>query len=418
MPKKNIFTWAEGAELEDHSKKKHEILRNYLLKYLSIRCQIRNAEKFRFAFIDGLCGGGRYKCGSPGSPLIVLESLLETASSLNLIRQSENTKPIVLEAHLYFNDIDAEAIEKLKNEIAHLASTCSQHEYLDTHINFSSCAFNDFYPLVKDSLISNKLRSVFFNLDQGGNSLVDFSILKDIMCSWPNPEILFTFMIETITSYLSTEQSKSTVRLPGECEVEVYELLKNSSELINKKEWLGKTERIVYELLRSYCQYLSPFSINNSDGWRYWLLHFANNYRARQAYNDTLHSENVTQAHFGRSGLKMLSYESSSEGQLYLFDENSRQQSLKELENDIPELISGSGDAMTVDEFFFQIYSETPAHSDDIQTALINAPDIEIITTNGGSRRKSNTIHTTDTIKLSPQKSFFELFNNPLDENE
>lgn len=96
---------------------------------------------------------------------------------------------------------------------------------------------------------------------------------------------------------------------------------KTPDALISRKDWLGTAERIVYNAFRLYAPFHSPFSINNSDGWRYWLIHFSKSYRARQVYNNILHDNASLQAHFGRSGLNMLSYDSQhDEGMLYLFD--------------------------------------------------------------------------------------------------
>jgi hypothetical protein len=75
--------------------------------------------------------------------------------------------------------------------------------------------------------------------------------------------------------------------------------------LMSQKDWLGTAEKIVFDAIRLCAPYGRPFSINNPGGWRYWLIHFANAYRARQVYNNILHDNASLQAHFGRSGLNM-----------------------------------------------------------------------------------------------------------------
>ncbi len=69
------YQWADGAVLEDHSRRKHKILREYFHRYLTVRCQIPQQTKFRLAVIDGFSGAGRYECGSAGSPVIFIEEL-------------------------------------------------------------------------------------------------------------------------------------------------------------------------------------------------------------------------------------------------------------------------------------------------------------------------------------------------------
>ena len=41
-----LYDWVTGATLEDHSRRKHKILREYFLSYLEVRCQIPTAIPF------------------------------------------------------------------------------------------------------------------------------------------------------------------------------------------------------------------------------------------------------------------------------------------------------------------------------------------------------------------------------------
>lgn len=77
---------------------------------------------------------------------------------------------------------------------------------------------------------------------------------------------------------------------------------------------------------------------------------------------------------------------------------------------DIPRLVSDAGDAMSVMEFYESIYNITPAHADDVHAAIIENPDLEVITPAGGERRKANTIAADDIIKVKNQRSFFPMF--------
>ncbi len=180
---------------------------------------------------------------------------------------------------------------------------------------------------------------------------------------------------------------------------------------MGKNTWLGAAERLVFGTFERCAPFVSPFSINNPTGWRYWLIHFANSYRARQVYNNVLHRNSSDQAHFGRSGLNMLSYNPDQEdGSLYLFDASGREDARTQLISDIPRLISHSGDALGVSEFYESIYNATPAHTDDIHEAIIENPDVEVLTPAGGERRNAHTIGIGDILKLKRQKSFFPMF--------
>ena len=55
---KKQYEWVGGAEIQDHSKRKHKILREYVFDYLTVRCKLPQQERFRLAIVDGFAGGG------------------------------------------------------------------------------------------------------------------------------------------------------------------------------------------------------------------------------------------------------------------------------------------------------------------------------------------------------------------------
>ena len=88
------YDWAAGATLEEHSRRKHEILRGYFFDYLTVRCQLPQQSRFRLAIIDGFAGGGRYRCGTAGSPLIFLEELKKATEFVNGRRAAQGFDPV------------------------------------------------------------------------------------------------------------------------------------------------------------------------------------------------------------------------------------------------------------------------------------------------------------------------------------
>jgi len=124
-----------------------------------------------------------------------------------------------------------------------------------------------------------------------------------------------------------------------------------------------------------------------------------------------LHLNSSMQAHFGRSGLHMLSFDPTDDANaLYLFDISGRAEAKKQLLEDIPRLVSDFGDAVGMSEFYGSIYNMTPAHMDDVHAAIVENPDLEVITELGGERRKANTIGSGDTLRMKQQRSFFPVF--------
>lgn len=98
------YEWVDGAKLQDHSKRKHKILREYVFDYLTVRCTLPQQERFRLAVVDGFAGGGRYQCGTSGSPLIFIEELKRASEAVNTLRMGRGLAPIEIECLLVFND--------------------------------------------------------------------------------------------------------------------------------------------------------------------------------------------------------------------------------------------------------------------------------------------------------------------------
>jgi len=405
------YEWADGATLEDHSRRKHKILREYFAEYLTVRCKLPQQERFRLAIVDGFAGGGRYQCGTAGSPLIFVEELKRAIETVNVQRAAQGMGLIEIECLLILNDHNRDAIEALKANIAPLQAEIVENvSKLHLRIVYLTEAFEVVYPQMKALLDQGRYRNVLFNLDQCGHSHVQRQTLLDIMRSYHSVEIFYTFAIEALVSFL---QKSDPVQLAAQ--LRPFDIdathLGTLNGAMSKSNWLGAAERLVFETFRTCAPFVSPFSINNPDGWRYWLIHFGNFYRARQVYNNILHENSSAQAHFGRSGLNMLSYDPSHEdGSLYLFDLSGREAAKTQLLTDIPKLISGSGDVIGVGDFYESIYNSTPAHTDDVHSAIIENPDVEVITPAGGERRKANTIAVGDMLKLKPQTSFYPMF--------
>jgi three-Cys-motif partner protein len=105
------YGWQDGAILEEHSKRKHKILREYFSRYMDVRCQLPQRGRFRLAVAEGFSGAGRYRCGSPGSPLIFIEELKAATDRFNIRRSAEGLKPIEIECLLLCNDADPDVTE-------------------------------------------------------------------------------------------------------------------------------------------------------------------------------------------------------------------------------------------------------------------------------------------------------------------
>jgi three-Cys-motif partner protein len=405
------YSWKSGATLEDHSKRKLKILREYFARYLDVRCQRPQQTRFRLAIVEGFSGGGHYVCGTAGSPIIFIEELRAAAEQFNLKRASEGMALLDIECLLVLNDEDRDAIEVLKTNVEPLlAAAKADVPRLHLQIKYLNKPFEDAYLEIK-GLLDGRYGNVLVNLDQYGHSQVERNTITDIVATFASAEIFYTFSISSLLAFLPKSDSESLtaqLKFLGVIPADISSL---DGRLISNKAWLGAAERFVFASFQRCATYVSPFSINNPDGWRYWLIHFANNYRARQEYNNVLHQNSSAQAHFGRSGLHMLSFDPAHDSNaLYLFDTSGRTEAKKQLSEDIPRLVAKFGDAVGVSEFYRSIYNMTPAHMDDVHAAIIENQELEVITERGGERRKANTIELGDTLRIKQQRSFFPIF--------
>lgn len=403
------YDWPGGAELGEHSKRKHKILREYFSKYLKVRCRIPQQARFRIAIVDGFCGAGRYAANHPGSPLIFLETLRLVTNEINTRRAVDGMAIIDFECVLVLNDHDKNAIEQLKQNIAHELELCREADHLQIKVHFLNEPFLVAHPQIRQILNQHKVsRNVFYNLDQCGNSHVPQNILREILLSYQSAEILLNISTQSLITFLPKNNPEVTDRTLSRHGI-THQQLTDAAEGKSHRERKGVIEQLVFDSYKECAPFVSPFAINNPDGWHYWLLHFANEPKARQVYNNILHANAQMQGHYGRAGLHMLSYDPSFEAQDYLFTEVDRERAFHELCTDIPNVVSDFGNSVSLGEFYRNISNETPAHSDDIARAIIENPDLTVFTEKGGKRRTPNTLKETDTLTLNSQKSFILL---------
>jgi len=400
------YAWEEGATLSEHSRKKHQILREYFYNYVMTRCRSPQVRKFRLAVVDGFSGAGRYNCGAAGSPVIFVEELSRAITAINVKRALDKMPLVEIECCLILNDAEPQVTNILKSNLAPVmleATHSNPNLKINTH--YFCELFENVYPIIKGLIRTERYKSIIFNLDQCGHSHVKTETLVDMMSLNESVEIFYTFMIEALVAFLKKndpEALKTQLSYLQLTSRDFEELIQQTS----KREWLGTAERIVFSSFQKCARYVSPFSINNPEGWRYWLIHLANSHRARQVYNDILHQNSETQAHYGRSGLNMLAHDPNEGKTLYLFNASAREQANEELLQDIPKFLHDSTPTLLVKDFYERIYNNTPAHSDDINSALLGSNEIVIKTETGGTRRKASQIHTTDIIAFKQQRSF------------
>jgi three-Cys-motif partner protein len=203
------YSWERGVELEEHTRRKHKILREYLARYLAVRCAFPQQSRFRLAIVEGFAGGGRYKGGEPGSPLIFIEELRAAAESFNLKRKDEGMAPLEIECFLILNDAEPGTVATLKSNVEPLvAAIRTDVPRLHLQTAYFEQPFETLYPEIKAILAQGRYQNVLFNLDQYGHSDVRLSTLTDITASFSSAEIFYTFAILSLLTFLAKRRNR------------------------------------------------------------------------------------------------------------------------------------------------------------------------------------------------------------------
>jgi len=406
------YDWADGVLLKDHTAKKLDVLRSYFHNYLRVKCTPLN-RKFKISIVDGFAGGGIYKCGTSGSPLVFLEELATFADETAIWRKQNNIPELeAIDCLFVVNELDPEANAVLEPLLIQweVENKLSGRK-LSVSIVRKQKPFAEVYPELKSLLLAHKFSNVLFNIDPCGYTQVNLPIIQDILGSFRSAEVFFTFMIGSLFNYSSWLNPKKTNGLMRDFCGSQEEFFKDDS-FRKKEEWLGTVEKIIYDEFSTTAKFASPFAINQSgnSGYNYWLMHFANSHRAREVYNDILYKNSGVQAHRGKSGLKMLGYTSNDPGvRTFDWGGDLRVENINSLQNDLPNAISEFGDAVEIQTLKASIYNGTTSHSDDIKSVLIDHTDIEVLTKSGGKRRTPGAISDDDIVRLNDQRQLFPI---------
>ena len=238
------YSWENGVKLEGHTQRKHKILREYFARYLAVRCAFPQQTKFRLAIVEGFAGGGRYECGSPGSPLIFLEQLRAAAEGFNLKRQGEGMAPIDIECFMILNDAEPGTIEILKGHIEPLiAAVRSEVPKLHLQVAYFANPFETLYPEIKELLAQGRYQNVLFNLDQYGHSDVQAATINDISTSFSSAEVFYTFAISSLLAFLPRSNPELLAKHLSSLGVTPTDLSALEGQM-SKNEWLGAAERL------------------------------------------------------------------------------------------------------------------------------------------------------------------------------
>ena len=197
-------TGSPAPPIKRHSEVKHALLRSYLIDYFLTLVSMPHQDKIRLTIVDGFSGGGLYVNESghevPGSPLVILDAIREAGFLINT--RQERRKPI---------DIDVEliCIDKSRSALDYLRRLLVEHDHgtalAAERIRLIPGEFADHCAAAIQRARSRSRRSgrAIFVLDQYGYAKVPVHCLRDIFAKLHHAEVILTFYIDALISYLN-----------------------------------------------------------------------------------------------------------------------------------------------------------------------------------------------------------------------
>lgn len=409
--------WESGTypKLENHSDKKLDLLRDYLVLYLEIVMKgTAGKEEQYVTLIDGFAGGGLYKEGKVGSPIAMLEAVKIAEVRINQGREKKTRiTPIC-----YFIEKDPKAFACLEFTLRHKG----YGDRIGKTIHLRQDPFESAAPaIIKDINHRHKRggnRTIFF-LDQCGYTEISAQTIKVIYQNLNRrPEFIVNFAISWLTDFISekteSQMSKSLQSLGLEGFVDLAAMMNLRNKLSGNWE-----HAVEAHIGRGFHQatgisYFSPFYIEPENNHRgYWLLHLADSARARSAMTEIHWAKANRSKHYGNIGYDMLSYKPDLDQTMFIhgmtFNDEARLKCEDSLLADLPKLIrESSPDGITFGTFVNNVSNKVIATSPMLNDAVLkicSGHDFELRSPSG-KPKKSLKVTEGDIIMPRQQMIF------------
>ncbi len=417
------YAWHVGSpppRIDPHSLVKHQLVRDYLARYIQVLMSNYLIEKLTLSIVDGFAGGGEYLAEDEtrlhdGSPLIALRTVQEAEAALNVGRD----KPRKVDAKFYF-------VEKLASSFAYLNALLGSRLVqgrLGKDVILLKQAFQDAVgPVMADIASRAGGERAIFLLDQYAYDQVPGPLLRTIFSQLKGAEVILTFNVDSLITFLSDKElcrSKlQQIGLDRYIDWRTLENLKNSSPAA----WRSAIQRNLARGLveESGAKHHTIFYITpaGTTSWTYWLVHLSNSFKARDVMME-LHWQQANHfSHYLEPDIFTLGYRTNDDeettgqngldlGQAFQFDAIASDRCRSGLTEKLVPLIFDSSQPVPFSQLLESLGSLTPATSDMIRLALdpaIRAGDLSAKSKDGKTRAKGTTIQSDDVLLPSPQK--------------
>lgn len=374
--------------------------------------------RLSLTLVDGFAGGGVYQdeCGENvlGSPLLLLQTVAEAEVELNVDR---HTTPRHIDANYHFVEPHSSTFDHLE----HMLGQYGHQAAVGTKIHLHRAKFGDIAPSIINAAASRTGERALFLLDQYNYSDVDLRLVNRILTTLKGSEVLLTFNVDSLISFLSdTSQSR---KITGKIGLESYV----DWASIRLMKAVGRYREAIQRQLAagiykaSGAKFMTLFFVTpqGSSPWSYWLVHLSNAYKANDVMKEVHWLYGNSFGHSLEPGVFQLGYQASRDysvtGQNSLefdtpsaFDDMLHASSVENLREHLCARLFELETGLRFNDMVVSLANSTNATANMIKEALhmpIRTGDIVAVTKDGGYRRKGLSLEPGDQLHFK-QKSF------------
>ena len=304
------FTWAPDAPppvLQAHSRRKLDLLRRYIRKYLATLARTPRQDRLTLTFIDGFAGGGTFTGAGgeivDGTPLIMLEEVERARRDVNVDRR----KSLLIDASFVF-------VEKNRDTFEHLRRVLADRGWIDRLGPNGALVRGDM--LAQMQTIRERVRKgspraarAIWLLDQCGWNAVPLTVIRDLMAMGPGTEIVLTFAIDGLLDYLTLEpaflKAAEGVGLARSDVLQLRDMKSGAGGRVLAQQVIAGHIKA-----ETAAPYFTPFFARSDAAHRdMWIVHLSHHPKARDVMLDQHYGEANALVHQGPGGLSMVGWD-------------------------------------------------------------------------------------------------------------
>jgi len=419
MSSDDKYFWQIGSPppiLDRHSQTKHNIVEEYVRRYVLTLMAQAYIPELRLSLIDGFCGGGCYQTDdgglADGSPLLMMRAVREARMQLNQDRRV----PRNINVEYSFVDI----LPDTTNYLRFWLDAKRQENAIDL-IDYSRAEVitNNFFlelPNIVRKIQQRKMgEHAIFILDQYSYKDIPLPEIANILQTLKGAEVIMTFNVDNLTTYLSDRAAnrKPIENIGLDKYIQWSEL--KSLKATQKREWRQILQRHLAHGIKceSGAKFMTMFFVkpHGTNSWGYWLIHLSNRYRAHEVMK-SLHWEHATDfGHELEPGIFVLGYNANKDSEYtgqetFEFGEQSKDACIDGVREHFGQTIFQLDKPTRLADLFQSCVTNSTAAENHLMEAarqLHTSKSIIIVSKDGTVRRTNKTYSLSDMIEPSKQ---------------